>query len=687
MEILELLKRRNRAQSIEDIQRALQVEDLQALLIELSKLEEKGLIRKTKKGDYLPRKGESLFPGRMSIPGSSYGFFVYADGSKEDVFVHRSNFGGAMDGDEVLVNILPTSRGGREEGKVNKITKRKHRLVLGTYYSQGYVIPLSRRLAFSIFVDKKNNGGARGGEIVQVEILHYESHYKGLEGKVVQSLGELFSPGLDLKLVVEEFDLPMEFPEDVIKEAKRFRNPSPEEIANRRRIEDLVFTIDGADAKDFDDAISIVKVAGGFRLGVHIADVSHYVKEGSLLDQEALKRGTSVYLVNHVIPMLPEEISNGLCSLNPKEDKLCFSVVMDIDKEGKVLSADIFPSVLQSSYRLVYDDVTAFLEGKEDQKLEPIRRELETFKELTELLRIKRDQRGAMDFGSSEPFFILDDEGWPIEVLRRHQGLADQMIEEAMILTNTTVSEHFSWMEMPFLYRSHEKPEGERMAELNRLLHSFGYLIKGDVQDIHPKQLSELLKSLKGKPEEDLLVRKILRYLKQARYTDVLIGHFGLALEHYSHFTAPIRRYPDLQIHRIMKEALTEMNRKKREHYQAILADVALQSSIKERKADEAERRMDEIKKAEYMMDKIGQRFQGKVSGVANFGIFVELENTIEGMIRLEDLQDYYELDQDQTKLVARNGKEIHLGQSIELILKSVQVYQGEINFIPEEKL
>lgn len=687
MQILELLKSKNRSQSLEEIQRALKIEDVKELLLELEKLENKGQIRKTRKGRYFPHKGKSLLAGKMSIPGSSYGFFVYDEGSKEDVFVHSSNFSNAMDGDEVLIKLIPSNRKARKEGKVVKITKRKHQSVMGIYHSKGFVIPLNRRLAFSVFVDKKNRNKAIDGEIVQVEIIDYGSRNTKLRGKVIQKLGELYSPGLDFKLVVEEFDLPVHFPKEVIREAKRFSSPSQDEISQRKRVEDLVFTIDGPDAKDFDDAISIKRHKGGYRLGVHIADVSHYVKEGSYLDREAYKRASSVYLVDRVIPMLPEEISNELCSLNPNEDKLCLSVVMDIDSKGKVLSSDIFPSVLASSYRLIYDDVTEFLEGKENKELEPVRKELECFEDLSKILIKNRDDRGGIDFGSNEPYFVMDDEGWPIEVHRREQGLADKMIEEAMILTNKTVSEHFSWMEVPFLYRSHEKPDGEKMAELNNLLHSFGYLIKGDVEEIHPKQLSELLKSLKGKPEEALLVSKILRYLKQARYTDDLIGHFGLALTHYSHFTAPIRRYPDLQIHRIIKEAILGISKSQREHYKAILPEVAQHSSEAERKADEAERRMDEIKKAEYMQDKVGQEFEGKVSGVTNFGIFVELDNTIEGMIRLEDLKDYYELDVDKTKLVGKKGKEIQLGQPLKLILTSVQVYQGEINFIPKEEL
>ncbi|NLY73207.1 MAG: ribonuclease R [Tissierellia bacterium] len=685
MDILELLKSKNRAQTLEEISQALDQEE--GLLAELERLENRGEIRKTKKGTYLAVDDKGLARGSMSIPGSNFGFFIYEDGSKEDVFIHRSNFEGAMDGDEVLIRVLPSSGGQREEGKVVKVLNRKHKSVLGTYHSQGYLVPLSRRLPKTIFIDKKNKMGAKNGEIVQVEILSYESRYRGIEGRVVKRLGAHNSPGLDFKLVIEEFDLPETFPDEVLEEVKKLKPPSQNDFSDRRRIEERVFTIDGPDAKDFDDAISISRNNQGYKLGVHIADVSHYVKEGSPLDREAYRRGTSVYLVDRVIPMLPEELSNGLCSLSPGEDKLTLSLEIEIDSKGKVVSSDIFPSVLRSSNRLVYDEVSRFLEGQVNEELEPLREELETFKELTLILRAAREKRGAIDFGTSEPQFTLDKNGWPIEVSLRQQGLADIMIEEAMILTNTVVSQHFSWMEMPFLYRSHESPDSQKMAELNRLLHSFGYLLKGDLQEIHPKQISQLLVELKGKPEEAMLVRKILRYLKQARYTNVLIGHFGLALQHYSHFTAPIRRYPDLQIHRIVKESLSGMSAKRRKHYDEILPDVAEKSSINERKAEEAERRMDEIKKAQYMLDKVGEKFTARVSGVTNFGIFVALDNTIEGMIRLDELNDYYILDEAQTKLVATTGREIHIGQELRVILKNVEVYQGEISFSPGEYL
>lgn len=685
MDILELLKSKNRAQTLEEISQALGQEE--GLLAELEMLENRGQIRRTKKGTYLAVEDKGLARGTMSIPGSNFGFFVYEDGSEEDVFIHRSNFEGAMDGDEVLIRSLPSSSGQRKEGKVLKILKRKHKSVLGTYHSQGYIVPLSRRLPRAIFIDKKNKMGAKNGEIVQAEILSYESRYKGIEGRVVKRLGQHNSPGLDFKLVVEEFNLSETFPQDVLEEVKGFRPPSQKDISGRKRIEEIVFTIDGPDAKDFDDAITISRIEGGYKLGVHIADVSHYVKEGSPLDKEAYRRGTSVYLVDQVIPMLPVELSNGLCSLSPGEDKLTLSVEMEIDKKGKILSTDIFPSVLKSSNRLIYDEVSSFLEGQANKELEALRMELEVFKELTLILRKSREKRGAIDFGSSEPLFKLDKDGWPVEVSLRHQGLADIMIEEAMILTNTVVSQHFSWMEIPFLYRSHESPDSKKMAELNKLLHSFGYLLKGDLQEIHPKQISQLLVELKGKPEEAMLVRKILRYLKQARYTNVLIGHFGLALQHYSHFTAPIRRYPDLQIHRIIKESLSGMTGKRRKHYDEILAEVAEKSSINERRAEEAERRMDDIKKAQYMLDKVGEKFTARVSGVTNFGLFVALDNTIEGMIRLDELNDYYFLDEAQTKLLSNSGREIQIGQELKVVLKSVEVYQGEINFSPGEYL
>ncbi len=687
MDILKLIKSKNKGQSLEDLQEALDLEDQVLLLEELGKLERKGLIRKSKRGLYLASKREAFYKGTMSIPGKSYGFFVFEDGSREDIFVHSSNFKGAMDGDTVLVRLLPFARGQRQEGRVERILERRHKKVLGIYHSQGYVLPLSRRLPQPIFVDKKDKAGARSSEIVQVRITNYGSRYSGLKGKIVQRLGLENSPGLDFKLVVEEFGLEEDFPLEVLEEARAFKSPSYKEEESRPRIEELVFTIDGADAKDFDDAISISRLEDGYRLGVHIADVSHYVKEGGALDREALKRGTSTYLVDRVIPMLPLELSTGLCSLAPGQDKLCISVLMDINSRGKVDQVEIFPSILKSSYRLVYEDVSNFIAGQEDEKLEPLREELFLFKELTDILLEARKKRGAIDFGSSESLIIVDNEGWPLDIRPREQGLADQMIEEAMVLTNTVISQHFSWMELPFLYRSHEKPDREKMVELNKLLHSFGYLLKGDLEDIHPKELSSLLESLKGKPEKRLLEKKILRYLKQARYTDVLVGHFGLALKHYSHFTAPIRRYPDLQIHRIVKEALLGMSDERRRHYGEILADVAEKSSINERRAEEAERRMGDIKKAEFMQDKIGWHYTARVSGFTSFGLFLALDNSIEGMIRFSDMQEYYQTDENQTKLISSRGREIHIGQAIEVVVKAVDVYRGEINFSPGEYL
>lgn len=687
MDILELIKGKNKGLSYKELLEALDQEDPQLVQEELLRLEEKGLIRKTKRGNYLPGAQEGFYRGTMSIPGKSYGFFVFEDGSREDVFVHSSNFKGAMDGDLVLVSLLPFSRGDRKEGRVEKVLQRKHGKVLGIYHSQGYVTPLSRRLPHPIFVDKKNKAGARGLEIVQVEIISYGGRYSGLEGRVIKRLGQEKSPGLDYKLVLEEFDLKEEFSEEALREARSFSSPSEREKNTRRRIEETVFTIDGPDAKDFDDGISIVKKDGFFELGVHIADVSYYVKEGGALDREALRRGTSVYLVDKVVPMLPFELSNGLCSLAPGEDKLCMSVLMKIDSRAKVTEVDIFPSVLKSSHRLVYDEVSSFLEGEENRDLEVLRNELFTFKELTELLKKERKTRGAIDFESREPVFTLDEEGWPVEVGLRKQGIADQMIEEAMILTNRVVSEHFTWMEIPFLYRTHEKPEREKMYELNKFLHGFGYLLKGDLDDIHPREISSLLDNLEGKPEKNLLEKRILRYLKQARYTDYLIGHFGLALSHYSHFTAPIRRYPDLEIHRIVREALVGMGGKRREHFSKLLPEVADRSSKKEREADEAERRMDDIKKAEFMQDKIGQAFRARVSGLTGFGIFLALDNTIEGMISLSDLNEFYVLDEEHTKFVSSSGREIHLGQTLKVKVKSVDIYRGEINFSPGEYL
>lgn len=683
MKVYDYLKKKNRAQSLEDLSRALKLEPEsgEELIRELDQLEKEGKIRKSRQGKYLINHDPDVFTGHLSQTGKSYGFFIHDEGTKPDVFIHGSKDKGAMDGDQVLMRLLPSKRGDSQEGEVIKILSRKHRRVLGVF-QKTYVQPLSRKIG-PIFIQRGKSLDARVGEIVEVEILRYEEGHRGMEGKILRTLGEEGEAGLDAQVVMEEFDLPSEFPEEVLQEARSLTLPSS---TDRRRIEEIIFTMDGADAKDFDDAISIIKTEKGYQLGVHIADVSHYVKEGSALDQEALKRGTSVYLVDTVVPMLPEELSNELCSLNPGEDKYCLSVLMDLDEKGNVLSSDLFPSVLQSSHRLVYDEVTAFLEGEENPKLEVIRRELECFKELTMILQKRRDQRGAMDFGSNEPEFILDDKGWPLEVKAREQGFANSMIEEAMILTNEVVGQHFHWLQIPFLYRNHEKPSREKMVELNELLHSFGYLIKGSLDEVHPKQLSDLLKEMKGKPEENILPKMMLRSLKQAHYSEVLQGHFGLALEYYSHFTAPIRRYPDLQIHRIIKESLHALPENRRKHYEAILPAVAQHSSDRERVADEAERRMDSIKKAEYMKDHLGEVFQGKVSGVTNFGVFVELENTVEGMIRLDHLQDFYRLDKENMCLRGDLGGKISLGQGISVKAASVEVYLGEINFLPVDE-
>lgn len=680
MKVLDYLKKKNRAQSLEDLVRAFQLdaEGREDLLKELHDLEKKGEIRLSRQERYVINKEEGVYRGRISQTGKSYGFFIHEEEDLPDVFIHASKAKGAMDGDQVLIRELPHAKGESVEGEVITILQRKHKTILGIYHDN-YVQPLSRKIG-PIFLKPSKKIPAQTGDIVEVKIQRYEEKHQGMRGKLVRRLGEEGNKGLDAKIVMEEFDLPEEFPPDVLEEA---RNLTMGDDEGRKRVEDLVFTMDGRDAKDFDDAISIVKTDSGYRLGVHIADVSHFVKEGSSLDREALKRGTSVYLVDKVVPMLPEEISNELSSLNPGEDKYCLSVEMEIDQQGKVLSSEIFPSILQSSYRLVYEDVTAFLEGEKNEKLEEIREELELFHELTLTLRKRRDERGAMDFGSNEPEFTLDENGWAIDVRPREQGIANYMIEEAMILTNEVVSQHFHWLQTPFLYRNHEKPDREKMVQLNQLLHSFGYLIRGSLDDVHPKQLNDLLKEMKGKPEEVVLRPMMLRYLKQAHYSETLEGHFGLALRYYSHFTAPIRRYPDLQIHRIMKESLKGLSADRMKHYESILPSVAIQSSETERRADEAERRMDGIKKAQFMKDHLGEVFHGRVSGVTNFGVFVELDNTVEGMIRIENLQDFYRLDKDKLQLLGDHGNVISLGQPIDVLVDSVEVYLGEINFLP----
>ncbi|HHX04297.1 MAG TPA: ribonuclease R [Tissierellia bacterium] len=690
--ITDILEQKNRAMSPEELGKALNLKDNEkaALAMAMAELVQKGVIQRTKKGRYRLLAEDKIFAGTIQLTDRNFGFFLYDEPGHEDVFIHGSALHGAMNGDRVLVKIIQEKVGDQKaEGIVLKVLDRRTTTVIGILQvnkDHAFLIPYDRKVRTDIYLDVKENKLTKQheGMVAEVTIIKWPTEGKNPEGRVVDILGRVDDPGLDVEMVIRTFDLPSEFPQEVLDEAKALQEePMQEEFEHRKDLRDLLtFTIDGADAKDIDDAVSIETTQDGYRLGVHIADVSHYVKEYSALDKEAFRRGTSVYLVSKVLPMLPKELSNDLCSLNPGEDKLAMSVMIELNRKGETLSHEIFPSVIRSSYRLVYDDVSDLLEGKEVPALKEIEAPLQAMGELSKLLTEKRRLRGAIDFGIAESYFELDENGWPIDMKFRERRIANRLIEEFMILTNEVVSEHFYWIEVPFLYRTHEKPSAEKLMEFNTFIHNFGFHLKGRLENIHPSALNLLIDQVEGSPQEHLINKMMLRSLKQAKYTNYFEGHFGLASTYYSHFTAPIRRYPDLQIHRIIKDQLAgKMTKRRREHYDSILEAVSEQSNMTERRADDAERKIDDIKAAQFMSDRIGEEFDAVISGLTGFGIFVELDNSAEGLIPLSSLDEFFQFDKEKYILTGNKGTKLELGRALRVKLVSVNTQRGEINF------
>lgn len=690
--LTELLERKHRAMSIEELGAALSLkeEEKRRLPIAVAELIQKGILEKTKKGRYRLLADKQIYAGEIRLTGRNFGFFLYDDPAREDVFVHGSALGGAMNGDRVLVRITQPKEGEQKaEGVVEKVLERHTSDVIGTLQvsrEHAFLIPFDRRVRQDIFLDRSENKLSRDddGKVAEVVITRWPREGKNPEGKVVSILGKVDEPGMDVEIIIRSHELPDAFPQEVIEEANALSGDIPEkEIERRKDLRKLLtFTIDGADAKDLDDAVTIEPTKDGYRLGVHIADVTHYIKEYSALDKEALRRGTSVYLVSRVLPMLPREISNGVCSLNPREDKRTMSVMMDLDKEGNILSHDIYESIICSDHRLVYDDVSDFLEGKKSNIPSELKEPLRHMGDLAMKLKEKRRLRGAIDFGMAESYFVLDDQGWPTELKQRERRIANRLIEEFMILTNEVVSEQFYWLSAPFLYRTHEKPSEEKLIAFNTFIHNFGFKLRGKIENIHPSVLNKLVDEVEGSPQEHLISKMMLRSLKQAKYTNYFEGHFGLASTYYSHFTSPIRRYPDLQIHRIIKEHLNgKLGAKRREHYDSILEAVADHSNRTERRADEAERAVDDIKAAQFMSDKVGEEFDGVISNLTGFGIFVELSNSAEGLLPLSSIDEFFNFNKEKYYLQGNNGTRLELGFPIRVKLESVNIQRGEINF------
>lgn len=626
------------------------------------------------KGRYKEGK-EGLKAGIFS--GTQRGFgFVTIEGEEGDVFIPEVATKGALHNDKVLIRISEEKTGPRREGEVVDILERGSGEIVGTFMKSknfGFVIADNQKFGRDIFIAKEHTKGAVNGHKVVVKITKYGNGTKNPEGKVIEILGHINDPGVDIMSVIKANGLPMEFPEGVMRQLDTIpEEVDSKELAGRKDLRDLqTVTIDGEDAKDLDDAITISKNGDHYTLGVHIADVTNYVKENSPLDKEALKRGTSVYLVDRVIPMLPHKLSNGICSLNAGVDRLALSCIMEIDDKGNVIGHEIAETVINVDRRMSYTSVKKILEDhdeaeiKEYEELVPM---FELMLELADILREKRRKRGSIDFDFPESKILLDKFGHPIEIKPYERNKATKIIEDFMLLANETVAEDFFWQELPFVYRTHDNPDNEKVEKLGIFINNFGYSIKIGQYEIHPKELQKLLVKIDGTPEEPLISRLTLRSMKQAKYTTESTGHFGLATKYYCHFTSPIRRYPDLQIHRIIKENLNaKLNEKRIAHYHSILNDVAFHCSKTERRADEAEREVEKLKKVEYMSQFIGEQFEGVISGVTSWGMYVELPNTVEGMIRVADLRDdYYIFDEAHYCMIGEHTKKIYkLGQKV----------------------
>jgi len=660
----------------------------------LEELESEGKIFRTKKDRYgIPEK-MSLVVGRLQGNERGYGFVIPDDEELKDIFIPADSLNGAMHNDRVVARLNKKMTGDKSaEGEIVRIIKRANRTVVGTFESSryfGFVVPDDPRISGDIFIPKDEFNNAKHGYKVVAEIVKWPEKRRNAEGRIIEIIGDKDDPGNDIVSIIKSYELSEEFPEDVIRQADAIPDTVSEDmIKGRRDLRDLrMVTIDGEDAKDLDDAVSIEMLPNGnYRLGVHIADVSHYVTENSPLDREALKRGTSVYLVDRVIPMLPKKLSNGICSLNPRVDRLAFTVMMDIDKKGKVVNHEIFESVINIDERMTYTDVYKILVEKDKELIDRYSYLVDDFLKMQELaliLRQKRMERGAIDFDFDEAKIILDEKGRPIDVKRYEITIANKIIEEFMLVCNETVAEHFFWSNVPFVYRIHEDPDPEKIGSLAEFVHNFGYTLKG-INKIHPKALQQLLEKIRGKNEERIISTAMLRSLQKARYSSDNVGHFGLAAKYYSHFTSPIRRYPDLIIHRIMKEYLKgQLDENREEYFQKNLPEIAKQCSDRERAAEEAERETEDLKKVEFMKEREGEIFEGIISGVTSFGMFVELENTIEGLVRLSSMDDdYYVYNEKMYCLIGeRTRKMYRIGDRVRVQLARADIPSKQIDFV-----
>ena len=665
----------------------------------INELIAEGRVFETKKGKLASPKDLQMATG--TFIGHARGFgFVTPDAGGEDIFIPASETMGAMQKDRVLYKMLhKAEKGKKADGVIVRILERGQQRIVGTFEAgskgYGFVVADDKKIAKDIFISRENTKGAVTGHKVVVEITDYGEDRRNPEGKVIEILGHINDPRVDILSVIRRYELAVEFPEEVYAEIEHLGTEVAE--ADKKGREDLrdllTITIDGADAKDLDDAVSLKRLGNGnFELGVHIADVSHYVRENTALDKEAYARGTSVYLVDRVIPMLPHKLSNGICSLNPHVDRLALSCLMEVNGRGEVVSHRILESIINSDYRMTYTAVREILEDGTPALLEQyaeILPMLEDMEELRQILGEKRRKRGSVNFDLPESKIILDENGKPIDIKPYEKSIATNMIEEFMLVCNETIAENSFWQEMPFMYRSHQEPDEDKLEKMEQFLRGFGYYLRKKDGEIHPRELQKVLQKAEETDEERIITRMVLRSMMQARYTAENGGHFGLAAKYYCHFTSPIRRYPDLEIHRMIKKMLHgELDEKASAYYRRKMPDWAKHCSKQERVAEDAERDTDALKKVEFMEDKVGQIYEGIISGVTNWGIYVELPNTIEGMVALSQMDDdYYEFDEKKMLVFGkRTKKSYRLGDKVVVSVAKVDRMMGTIDFVFEEE-
>jgi len=650
----------------------------------------------TKKKKYTLPKNLGFISGRLQGHPRGFGFLIPDDKTEADVFIYAENLNGAMHKDRIMVKLIPAhSQASRSrEGEVIKVLIHANKTVVGTFEKSktfGFVVADEKKINQDIFIAKDDMNGAKTADKVVVEITRWPDGRRNAEGRVVEILGHKDDVGTDILSIARQYELPEKFSDESMSITTAIsQKVTSSDIAGRKDLRDMrIITIDGPDAKDLDDAVSLEKLSNGnFFLGVHIADVSHYVKEGSALDEDALKRGTSVYLVDRVIPMLPPELSNGICSLNPKVDRLTLSVFMEIDNSGTVVNHKIEESVIRTVERMVYTDVTNILEKKDEKLIEKYSGLIEMMLDMEKLMHIlykRRNYRGSIDFDFDEPKITLDIKGRTKDIKVYERGIADKLIEEFMLVCNETVAEHIHWKNFPFVFRIHPEPDLKKLIEFNEFLNNFGFRLKGDGGQIYSKAFQDLLENIRGAKEERIISTVMLRTLQKARYSHENLGHFGLAAKYYCHFTSPIRRYPDLLIHRVIKDDLhSRMSKKRVANLHELIPGIAEHCSERERIADEVERETEKLKKAEFMMDKIGLMFDGIISGVTSFGIYVELDNTVEGLVHISVIEDdYYVYDEKHHCLIGERTRKIYrLGDSVRIKVSGASVANRTIDFV-----